>query len=121
MQMTVRDQKRGLIDDAYRDYLNGVNRGHPYPDYGRGQREHLFTPEEFDRMTPVQRIFYSPYSAEAFFLPIVDFDFTLERDRILFAIMYTQLALKVPNGPEYAIVRAYLDTHPFLLAYVNAL
>lgn len=141
----IHSRKRTIVDGAYHDYLQGDRRAHLRPQsFATGllglaagavlgatlahgvprrmrQYEHLFSPEEFDRFPEIKRVFYSPYSSEVFFLPLEAFDFSLERDRILFAIMISQLALKAPGSREFAIANAFLLANPFLRAYVDEL
>ena len=80
----------------------------------------LYTAEELEALTPVNRIFLSPYSADAYYLPPEAFDFTLERDRILDGIMAREFALKAPESAEYRTIQSTIAAHPFLQSYVKA-
>lgn len=127
----MRTHKRRLVENAYNAYNENDHRAHsvvygtpthprPSPPFV-GQRQHLYTTEELDRYPEIKRVFLSPFSADVFFLPIAAFDFTLERDRILFAIMAEQLALKAPDSNEYALVKTAIAANPFLQKYIDAL
>lgn len=105
-----------LVHDAYRAYQDDK-----FIPFGIHRPENLFSAEELDGFSEVKRVFYSPYSTEVFFLPIEAFDFGLERDRILFAIMLRELRLKAQGSQELALAeRAFINV-PSLASYVNVL